>query len=519
MVCGWTASRAKSLWLSVELRDSLLVATPPRRKLSYSKARTESLRLSAREAAQPEMVNETSVVRVDKKGEAFDMFPNPQDALPLMRKPTVERYRILAGDLVVATKAFKSGNQKAIGKWAEKWIKALARVYSHHVEPSRLKASIDRTIDRVEEFATRKLGSQAATRLSDAQFVIASSHGFETWAKFVKHIKSLSNKTSTVARFEAAADAIVTGDLKTLSQLLRKDPKLAQVRSTREHNATLLHYVSANGVEGYRQKTPKNAVKIAQALLDAGAEVDAEADVYGGGATTLGLVGTSVHPFRAGVQNPLMQVLLDHGAEIDHPKSAGNESSAVLGCLANGRGEAAVYLAERGARLSLEAAAGVGRLDIIQRAFTESGKLKRGVTKKEIQSAFTYACSWGRINVIEFLLKKGVSIKGHGGDGQTPLHCAAIFGQLETIKYLLKFDPPLEARNMYGGTVLGQTAWSAAHGGDPELYVEIIKTLIAAGAKLPDRHVPVNKTIDDLLLRYGSVPEPTWYWFGEKPRE
>ena len=103
------------------------------------------------------------------------MFPNPQDALPLMRKPKVERYRILAGDLVVAAKAFKSGNQKAIAKWAEKWIKALARVYSDNVEPSRLKASIDRTIDRVEEFATRKLGSQTATRLSDAQFVIASS--------------------------------------------------------------------------------------------------------------------------------------------------------------------------------------------------------------------------------------------------------------------------------------------------------------------------------------------------------
>jgi len=41
--------------------------------------------------------------------------------------------------------------------------------------------------------------------------------------------------------------------------------------------------------------------------------------------------------------------------------------------------------------------------------------------------------------------------------------------------------------------------------------------LIAAGAKVPPRHVPVNKTIDDLLRRYGSEPEPTWYWYGEKP--
>ncbi len=86
--------------------------------------------------------------------------------------------------------------------------------------------------------------------------------------------------------------------------------------------------------------------------MDAGAEVNAEADVYGGGATTLGLVATSVHPFRAGVQNPLMQMLLDHGAEIEHVTSAGNRHRAVKGALANGRAEAAVFLADHGADLT-----------------------------------------------------------------------------------------------------------------------------------------------------------------------
>jgi len=71
---------------------------------------------------------------------------------------------------------------------------------------------------------------------------------------------------------------------------------------------------------------------------------------------------------------------------------------------------------------------------------------------------------------------------------------------------------------MYGGTVLGQTMWSAAHGGNTRVYSKIIKTLIEAGAKVPERHVPVNKTIDTLLRKYGSVPEPTWYWYGEEPR-
>lgn len=85
------------------------------------------------------------------------------------------------------------------------------------------------------------------------------------------------------------------------------------------------------------------------------------------------------------------------------------------------------------------------------------------------------------------------------------------------VKLLLQYKPPLESRNIYGGTVLGQTLWSAAHGGDAKVYAEIIKTLIAAGASVPPRHVPVNQAIDDLLRRYGSEPEPTWYWYGEKP--
>ena len=443
------------------------------------------------------------------------MFPNAQDAFPLSQRPNLERYKKLAKDLV---KACKSANEDAVSDWAEQWVTALAKQSGvTFIRP--LPVIISRWTDQIVGFVQRKLNEHdGRCRLTDAQFIIARSHGFDSWTKFSKHLHGLTQKNSAIARFEAAADAIVKGDSKTLKRLLHDDPQLVHARSTREHGATLLHYVSANGVEGYRQKTPANIVEITELLLKTGAEVDAEADVYGGGSTTLGLVATSVHPYRAGVQNQLMQVLLDQGAEIDHKTGAGNRQSSVLGALANGRGEAATYLAERGARLNLLAAAGVGRLDVVKSFFNEDGSPKRTTTRKQVQSAFNYACGWGRTNVVEFLLERDVDLADGGGDGQTPLHSAAICGQLEMIKLLLKYGPPLEAVNIYGGTVLGQTLWSAAHGGDPKLYAEILKTLIAAGAKVPARHVPVNEPIDDLLRQYGSEPEPTWYWFGEKPR-
>lgn len=442
------------------------------------------------------------------------MFPNSQDAFPLPQRPNLERYKKLAKDLVKSCKS-----DEAINHWAEKWVTALAKQSGvKFIRP--LPVIISRWTDQVVGFVQRKIDQHdGRCRLTEAQFIIARSHGFDSWTKFSKHLHGLMQKNSAIARFEAAADAIVKGDIKTLKRLLRDDPQLIHARSTREHGATLLHYTSANGVEGYRQKTPPNIVEIAELLLKAGAEVDAEADVYGGGATTLGLAATSVHPDRAGVQNQLLQLLLDYAADIDHKTAGGNQENSVMSALDNGRGAAAAYLADRGARLNLLSAAGVGRVDVVKSYFNEDGTRKAKTSQKQVQRAFLYACNWGRNNVIEFLLDKGIDLEDGGDGGQTGLHCAVIGGHIDTIKLLLKLNPPLELRNVYGGTVLGQTLWSAAHGGDPKVYAEIIKTLIAAGAKVPPRHVPVNTPIDDLLRSYGSEPEPTWYWYGEKPRQ
>jgi hypothetical protein len=76
----------------------------------------------------------------------------------------------------------------------------------------------------------------------------------------------------------------------------------------------------------------------------------------------------------------------------------------------------------------------------------------------------------------------------------------------------------LEAVNSYGGDGVGQALWSAAHGGDAEAYIAILEALTDAGAKLPERHVPVNARVDAWLEAQGSHAEPGWHWYGEKPR-
>jgi ankyrin repeat protein len=413
------------------------------------------------------------------------MFPNPHEALPLPLRPSLERYRKLAKELV---KAWKSGDDKALGKTVEKWLP---------------------NAHQVEDFARRQFTESGS--LTRAQFVIARTYGFLSWPKFSKHLDELA-RSSPVSRFEKAADAIVSGDVATLKRLLREDPKLIRARSTREHNATLLIYAAANGVESYRQKTPKNIVEIVEALLKAGAEIDAEADVYGGGCTTLGLAATSVHPERAGVQEALLQVLLDHGARMEDPPQAGNRHSLIVACLGNGRPKAADFLANCGARLDLAGAAGLGRLDVVKELIDEA-------TDQQRDEGFRYACLYGRRDVVQWFLERGMDLAGHRGDGQTALHMAVIGGHLEIVKLLLGHKPPLEAKNVYGGSVFGQAMWSAAHGGDADNYIAILEALVAAGAKVGERHVLVNAKVDAWLAEHGSVAEPSWYWFGEKPRE
>ncbi len=356
-------------------------------------------------------------------------------------------------------------------------------------------ATLERLLREHQElFRTRQPQSSWSGGLTpdysaaDARSIIVGNHDFENWDQFAAYADALKNSTSAVAQFERTVDAIVTGDAVALERLLRHNPDLVRARSTRRHHSTLLHYVGANGIEGFRQRTPPNAVQITEILLEAGAEVDAVADMYGGGCTTLGLVATSIHPKVAGVLHELIDVLLAHGARIDDGGS-GRAHVLVNGCLANGRDDAAAFLASRGAPLDLEGAAGVGRLDIVKSFFNPDGSLKETATMAQMKDGFTWACEYGRTDVVEYLLDRGIDVgellpRPHG---QTGLHWAAYGGHLGAVKTLLKRRAPVDVKDQrFGGTPLG---W-ALHGWNEkkrdaasnDAYYDVVALLVAAGA-------------------------------------
>ena len=325
----------------------------------------------------------------------------------------------------------------------------------------------------------------------DAQAIIARNHDFENWEQFATHLEALTQPGSPIARFEAAVDAIVSGDAAALATLLKDDPDLVRRRSTRTHHATLLNYVGANGVESHRQKTPQNAVEIARLLLDAGAEIDATGDMYGG-TTTLGLVATSIHPLQAGVQNALIEFLQHRGASLERAVAPDyRNGNLVDSCLANARPEAAAFLAGRGAPLTLAGAAGAGRLDTLERFFDETARPKPDVSSREVLEALEWASAFGRTPVVEFLLRQGIDPAAKlPGSGQTPLHAAAVSGHADIVRLLLQRNVPLETLDdTYENTPLGWTlyGWSVAGPAERGRYHDVARQLVAAGATVkPD---------------------------------
>lgn len=402
------------------------------------------------------------------------------DALPLPPRPNLEQYRKLAKDL---QRACKSADPEGIRVWALRWQETLFRLQGREATPE-LGRGIERDAERIEQgWRKFQLNQERAGRcpLADAQFFIARWHGFASWPKFAAHLEALAEPKSSVSAFEEAVDAVVAGDLESLDRLLRENPGLARARSTRDHRSTLLHYVSANGVEDFRQRTPRNIVAIAGRLLEAGADVNAESDAYGGRSMTLGLTATSWRPADAGVQIALMDLLIGKGAVIDGPDAG----SAVNGCLHNGRREAAEYFASRGAALDLEAAAGVGRLDVVKSFFTADGRLTPAATPDQMKDGYTWACEFGRTEIVEFLLDRGVEVNArlrhHGGTG---LHWAAFEGHAGVVRLLLDRGASVDLKDdSFQGTPLewGLYGWGAPGRIPREGFYEVVAILTKAG--------------------------------------
>lgn len=256
----------------------------------------------------------------------------------------------------------------------------------------------------------------AAFPLDRARSLLAREHGFKDWSDVLA-----SADVKVDPSFEMAVAAIARGDLRGLRTLLAEKPALARDRSAYPHHATLLHHVSANGIEHtLQQASPSNARELARALLATGADPDATCDVYGGGSgsTPLCLLVSSGPPAVVGVQADVVEELCRGGAKRD---GLHDDGEPLWTAISFGYRRSVERLAACGARVdNIVFAAALGDLEVVQRwvgrgpeamAAAPSARRvgPRGPTlapDKMLEYALIYAAGHGRREVVEFLLTK-----------------------------------------------------------------------------------------------------------------
>jgi ankyrin repeat protein len=278
-------------------------------------------------------------------------------------------------------------------------------------------------------------------------------------------------------------------------------------------------------VEDFRQKSPKNAVEMATLLLDSGAEADAIADTYGKDKyqTTMNLLVSSTHPASAGVQVPLVHLLLDRGAAIN---GLADDSSPLITAVAFGYRDAAEALIARGALLDqVTTAAAAGRLDIVRSLVIDRETLAPGTPmnlvwiripehpKRHIEFAAVWAAMYDRRDVVRWLLDIGVDPKAMDNNQMSLLHWAAARGDLELVDRLVTAGADLELANAWGGTVLDSTMYFARNDPYPGVdYAVVARRLLDRGAD-PRAVSPFPtgiEAIDALLTQAMQVrPDPT----------
>jgi len=221
----------------------------------------------------------------------------------------------------------------------------------------------------------------------------------------------------------SVVDAIHAGDLVALQRLLDEHPDLAATRLGSDGgdggmSRTLLHVVA-----DWPGHFPNGAATVA-ALIAAGAEVDGR------------FVGphaeTPLHWAASSNDVAVLDALLNAGADIDASGSVIDGGTPLADAAAFGTWHAARWLVERGARTTLWQAAALGLLSRVAEYFSRATP----PAPEEVTHGFWNACHGGQRQVAEYLLDRGADLNWIGYDGLTPLDAARRHGAEDVVAWL-----------------------------------------------------------------------------------
>ncbi|WP_369167192.1 ankyrin repeat domain-containing protein [Streptomyces sp. R28] len=228
----------------------------------------------------------------------------------------------------------------------------------------------------------------------------------------------LIDTTAPLAR--AAVEAIRTGDVGALQDLITAHPGLATARlGNRKTARTLLHVAT-----DWPGHLPNGSATVT-ALVAAGADVNAR--------FTGAHRETPLHWAASTDDVPVLDALLDLGADIEADGAVIGNGTPMADAVAFGQWESARRLLERGARTTLWQAAALGEADRVTACCTSESDPP---TEEDITSALWCACHGGQRRTADYLLRRGGDVNWVGYDRLTPLDAAHRSGHPALVAWL-----------------------------------------------------------------------------------
>ena len=211
--------------------------------------------------------------------------------------------------------------------------------------------------------------------------------------------------------------------MQQLEQLLQQDPTLAAARlvDSKQVRRSLLHVVT--DWPGHFPEGPRTVAL----LVRYGADVNASVNH-----PTAPSAETPLHWAASCDDVALIDALLDAGAAIEAPGAIFTGGTPMSDAVVFAQWNAARRLLERGARTTFWQSAALGLIDDVRKHLDSAP----APSQEEITNAFWNACRGGQRAVAELLLSLGADLNWIGHDDKTPLQVAEESGNRDLVEWL-----------------------------------------------------------------------------------
>lgn len=220
------------------------------------------------------------------------------------------------------------------------------------------------------------------------------------------------------ARIVALTDAVRDGDLERLAQVLAEHPEVATERhGDAEESRTALHVVAA-----WPGHWPHGAESVAL-LVAAGAPVDGR---FAGPHRE-----TALHWAASSDDVAVLDALLDAGADIEADGAVLTGGTPLSDAVVFAQWGAARRLVERGAAMTLWQGAALGEVEMLV------GLLERtAYAQADLDNACWHACRAGRLACVEVLAARGADLDWLGYEGLTTRDAGLESGDAALVAWL-----------------------------------------------------------------------------------